>query len=470
MNMNTRTIAKLAIKTAILPAFLFACSLSDIVEVGDPETGALDRDFVKSSQGAIGLFHASVGLLQAVTNSRNLEIGLFTDELTLRPYGTSEHNTSVGAFADPRFPTTHTSGEHSVEGIQYPSYASLQKARINAMQSRYFLKNMHNTSYDALIAGSYAIEGYTILIIAEDLCSGIPLSNVPAEGEVIYSGPVSTQDLFRTAVAKFDSSLQINHDSTKYLTLARIGKGRALMGMGEYGKAAEAVADIQPTEKFEFKYNETVITSPVNGLTTQPYRYWTWTPASPTGSSTTRSTEIINKEGQNGMVWYVDPLNIDPRVPVSTELVNEELKFTSIVRQRKYVGATLSFPIAKWAEAKMIEAESYLSDGDARWIEVINEARRSVGLPDTSSPSSIDEKVDLLFRERAYWFYGEGVRLADYRRLVRQYNRSPFSVYPTGGYARLSNRTHYGTAFVYIPHINEYVHNNKFKGCLNDNP
>jgi hypothetical protein len=42
--------------------------------------------------------------------------------------------------------------------------------------------------------------------------------------------------------------------------------------------------------------------------------------------------------------------------------------------------------------------------------------------------------VDLLLRERAFWFYLTAHRLGDLRRLVRQYARTAESVYPTGAY------------------------------------
>jgi hypothetical protein len=48
-------------------------------------------------------------------------------------------------------------------------------------------------------------------------------------------------------------------------------------------------------------------------------------------------------------------------------------------------------------------------------------------------------RIDVLFRERAFWLYGMGVRLGDMRRLVRQYGRSAETVFPTGTYSVGSN-------------------------------
>ncbi len=446
------------------------CSLSDLVKVEDPETqSTLDRDFVRSPQGAKGLFYNSLGLLQLAVNDRNLDISLFTDELTVRPFGSTDHENSLSLYSDPRNPRVLIGENFRIEGVLSPAYLRLQSSRISAMQARAFLKNLKNPSFNTEIAASYAVEGYTILMLAEDMCSGIPLSEVPSEGEIIYGRGLRTDELFKVAVAKFDSSLQIEHDSIKYITLAKIGKGRALMGLGEYSKAAEAVASVTQSDKYEFKYNEIAIPTS-GGTTSQLFRYWTWAPLSPTFGSTTRSTEIINNEGVNGLVWFANPRQLDPRLPVTTQIINDTIAFPPVVRQRKFIGGTLAFPLARWVEAKMIEAESYLNTDDSRWIEIINEARRSVGIADTVEPTAWNEKVNLLFRERAYWFYGEGVRLADFRRLVRQYGRNPYNIYPSGAYGRQQLQNVYGIAYVYIPAPSDLVDNPKYDGCFNDNP
>jgi starch-binding outer membrane protein, SusD/RagB family len=49
------------------------------------------------------------------------------------------------------------------------------------------------------------------------------------------------------------------------------------------------------------------------------------------------------------------------------------------------------------------------------------------------------QRVDLHFRQRAFWLYLTGHRLADMRRLVRQYGRSAGSVFPSGPYSRLQH-------------------------------
>jgi hypothetical protein len=58
------------------------------------------------------------------------------------------------------------------------------------------------------------------------------------------------------------------------------------------------------------------------------------------------------------------------------------------------------------------------------------------------------EREDLHFRERAFWLYLTGQRLSDMRRLVRQYQRNPQTVFPTGTYARALYRSVTGSSAV----------------------
>jgi hypothetical protein len=54
--------------------------------------------------------------------------------------------------------------------------------------------------------------------------------------------------------------------------------------------------------------------------------------------------------------------------------------------------------------------------------------------------TATDVRVDLLFRERGFWFFLTGTRQGDLRRLVREYGRSQETVYPAGIYPSGSGR------------------------------
>jgi hypothetical protein len=85
-------------------------------------------------------------------------------------------------------------------------------------------------------------------------------------------------------------------------------------------------------------------------------------------------------------------------------------------------------------EALMIEAEALLKAAQpAAALAKLNAARTTVtGLAPLTDAGTEAARVDQLFRERAFWMFSTGHRTGDLRRLIRQYNRTAASVFPTG--------------------------------------
>lgn len=456
---------KFKIRSGFAIAYVFAlasgCSMSDIVKVDKPQLGTdIDHDYFKTGPGALALLNSSIGTLQEVISSISKNVGIFTDEL-------ADYTPSGPAPLDSR---TVGNRDRGVSGIQLLGYAQLQAVRVRSGFARYFLKQLNQPRYNFAVSATYALEGYSIVILAENLCSGVPLSQTSYGGEVVYGVALSTDSLFKIAVSKFDSALAIDHDSTKFKTLARIGKGRALMALGRYSEAAEAVADVQPGDSYRLYYTQASTPTPTGPGTTSRDAFWTTTNNTANPQSNQDPYELRNFEGGSGIQWYSNPYAVDPRLPVTVNTADTIKTFPLIVRQRKYVDGNIIFKLAEWAEAKVIQAEDLLNKNDPNWIEPLNVARRTVGLPDIVSPANTNLRVDLLFRERAYWFYLNGTRLADLRRLVRNYGRETNSVFPSGSYPKSAYVFSYGDAVVFIPSASEFVDNQKYDGCLHLNP
>ena len=89
----------------------------------------------------------------------------------------------------------------------------------------------------------------------------------------------------------------------------------------------------------------------------------------------------------------------------------------------------------------MIEAEAALrAQNAASALTILNAARATVtGLAPLTDAGTADARINQLFRERAFWLFGRGYRLGDMRRLVRQYNRAPTSVFPVGAWHKGGN-------------------------------
>jgi hypothetical protein len=86
------------------------------------------------------------------------------------------------------------------------------------------------------------------------------------------------------------------------------------------------------------------------------------------------------------------------------------------------------------------------------------------GLAPLPDPGTPDTRVDLVFRERAYWLFLTGHRQGDLRRLVRWYGRDPRTVYPAGSYPGGNGR--YGNDVDAPIPIAEQNYNPLFHGCL----
>src|SRR5262249_40014105 len=133
-----------------------------------------------------------------------------------------------------------------------------------------------------------------------------------------------------------------------------------------------------------------------------------------------------------------------------------------------------------------IEAEAALQTGtnDGRWLLLLNHLRQTAWttivpaasgqLPDLSDPGPAVAapdtnrlREDLLFRERALWLYLTAHRQGDLRRLIRQYNRPPDAVYPTGSYPGATGA--YGTEITWPVPASEQTLNPRYTGCVHHN-
>ncbi len=78
-----------------------------------------------------------------------------------------------------------------------------------------------------------------------------------------------------------------------------------------------------------------------------------------------------------------------------------------------------------------------------------------------TDPGTADGRINLHFREKAFWTFSRGQRLGDLRRLVRNYGRAVNDVFPVGTHYRGGE---YGTD-VNLPVPTDERTNLDFKGC-----
>ena len=358
-------------------------------------------------------------------------------------------------------------------------FREVQRARRAAERSASVIRDVvADPAVDARVGESFALAGTIYNFIGEHYCSGVPISTADEDGTLNFGDPVSTTQLFNEAVMRFDSAAKYPGpaSNTTVVNFAKVGKGRALLNLGQYAAAAAAVAGV-PTS---FVYNTThtlALGRQQNGL----FVFL---------SQTERFT-VADQDGTNGLPFRTA---MDPRVPWARVPAND-VGFdnaTPQYDQGKYASETAPVAIASGVEARLIEAEAQLKAGDnAGWLATLNALRANTALIPTvypagfpapsafpaltplTDPGSASAREDLMFRERAFWLYMSGHRLGDLRRLVRQYGRSADAVYPGGGgKPYIINGNNKGGVFgteLNLPIPFDETNNPNFTDCLDRN-
>lgn len=307
--------------------------------------------------------------------------------------------------------------------------------------------------YNALDAGAegqsevLSLAAFAYIMFAENYCSGVPFSRLTNSGGIEYGQSQTRDQVLLTAVAKFDSAITIAtaNDNTDLLNLARVGKARVLLDLGQYANAATAATAVPTT----FQY---LVRSSANSLR-QNNGIWNYT-------ANTFAFSVPDREGGNGLPFLSAA---DPRLDVVATGQRGFDRATPFNLQLKYPDLQADVVLADGIEARLIQAEAALRVGTpGPAFATLNALRASAGLGALTDPGSDVARTNLLFRERAFWMWGTSHRLGDLRRLVRQYARPQNTVFPTGEY-------HKGGAYgndVNFPVSSDERNNPNFTGCI----
>ena len=296
-------------------------------------------------------------------------------------------------------------------------FQSLNRARSASEDAAASLQSFGETpEADTGIPEMLSLAGLVYIFLAEDFCSGIPVSRV-VNDEIVFGQPLTTMQVFDTAVARFNAALAqpsiVAGDPIH--SLASVGLGRALLNQGLFAEAAAAVAAVP----VDFVYETEHATTPAalhNGVFE---------------AFNNGEFGVFDQEGTNGLNYVsAEDLRVLGDSGIGSDN-NTESWFPN-----KYPGFESSIPTADYTEAQLIIAESELQAGAfAPMVDRLHALRAAAGLPeDLAVPGDLDTGADILFRERAFWLYATGHRLGDMRRLIRQYGRDPETVFPTGDY------------------------------------
>lgn len=434
----TRTNSRMrgALAVAALGAILVttACSRDELLAVNTPDQ--ITPEAAASPSGAAALRVSALGNFANFYSGDNagsgvsmrIASGLLGDEMTTSRGGT-EHMDSR-AVNENTFPSTVWSLVGS---------AQTQLIRARKALAQYGAAGATNQSQ---MAQMQALEGFVYLLTGELYCNGIPIGN--SDDANPQTTILSNAQLFTRAVASFDSALTLAPTSDANIrNLATIGKARALVDQKSFTQAAALVTAIPTSYQYMVQHSRTTIINDV----------YDWMVG-------TRNFGVVNREGGNGLDYLSAG---DPRIRFGTTAPGQDGSPT--ISPTKYPSPDSPVELATGIEARMIEAEAALDAGNiAAWLGHLNTARATVtGLAPLSDPGTANARVDLLFRERAFWFWLTGHRVGDLRRLVRQYSRGAETVFPTGAYFKGGV---YGTDVNLIP-SNAERNNTGYAGCTN---
>jgi hypothetical protein len=191
---------------------------------------------------------------------------------------------------------------------------------------------------------------------------------------------------------------------------------------------------------------------------------------------------MSDREGENGLDFLTAA---DPRLVVDSS--QTDCDGNAWYYPVKFGNPSTDVPVVTGIEARLIEAEAALAAGQTgAWAADLNALRADAadtkitfsggGIPaDSTTGVDAATRVDVMFRERAFWLFGTGMRLDDLRRLSRQYGRNPNTVFPTGTYAQGLNPHLPAPLPMYSTDVSftlptsaagEITNNPYFKGCL----
>lgn len=454
--MRTRTLAARAFRTCLALALTAAAACSSVtdslLEAVDPDI--INPTDVGSLDGAVALYNGAMQRFTAVTGGAEstwLFGGLLVDEWS---------SSSTFVQNDETDQRSIQVNNSQVEGMLY----RLFRTRTGATQAIKALRQYSPTDR-ARLAEMYLARGFAELQLASDFCNGIPLSD-GSEIVIQYGAPQPVSAVFQSAIVNLDSAIATATGTSATEVLisraARVAKARAQLGLNQIAQAATTVTGIPTSFAYQHTFTETTSRNTIWSQGFSALRY--------------SVADSVEGNGRNILVGNAIPFGSanDPRVPVvDTRRPGQDgqtwTRTTTIFAQ---LGA---LDVVNGIDARMVEAEAALRAGNVSQFLAIHNALRAsppalgavqpAAMPPLTDPGTEAGRVNLHFREKAFWTFSRGQRLGDLRRLIRQYGRTAVNTFPTGSHYKGGN---YGPD-VNLPITQSEQNNPNFTQCLDRN-
>jgi hypothetical protein len=415
--------------------FVLGCSTDDILSVERPDI--IDPSNTTGALGATALYNGAIGdVAYAQGNFTGLMLaqGLFSDEFRFGGTPPEVRQFDLGAILV----------ENSFsQGI----WLNLHRGRQAAEKAAKVVAAVSAT--DGRIAELKGLAALATIWIGETYCSGIPFSDYGPPEE--YGSPLTSQQTFDRAVGLINEGQGIAAATARVKNLLAVLKGRALLNNSQFAAAATAVAAVP----IDFVYE--ILFSAADARTQNTMKAFIYD---------FDYLSVSDQEGGNGLNYASAG---DPRVPVTQDF-GPVSRFDGKTPMYQFpLYSSFGSPIvnASGIEARMIRAEAALNANDVTgWLGHLNVARATrTDLPAVTDPGNATARVNLMFRERAFWMFATGHRLGDMRRLARApYSRPVTSVFPTGPYHK-DNLTRGNQGSIIIPQTEQNNPNYQASAC-----
>ena len=459
----------LAAVIAASTATATACNTDKLLEVERPDivpiSSVTDKTALATVYGGV-LADFQVGFSGSSANEGVVNYsGLLGDEFTI----TDTFDTRIEI--DARYTSYDNSNNDNVfRNLARSRQSAEQAAAKFAELSPTFLPGEVN-GFNAQRAEILNLAGLDYVLFAEIYCSGVPFDSVTKEGAIVGKPGLSTVEMLRTAIDRFDSATAVASTitpattaATNQLRLARVGKARAYLDLANtYADAFldSAIVTLNGTTGVPTTFVYQVSHS--NNTTRENNGVWSFVNNQVRWSEANREGAGAGAVGLPYRSQFVNGADVRTAFLPAVAGFNGAANF----RTQKYPARETPVVVASGVEARLIEAEAYLRKGDlVNWLTSLNAPRHVLalnqcvpnstacsnpstaggvetnttthttptGLADLTDPGTQAARENLTFAERGYWLYVTAHRLGDMRRLIRQIGRPFNTVYPNGTY------------------------------------
>jgi starch-binding outer membrane protein, SusD/RagB family len=310
------------------------------------------------------------------------------------------------AWVGDTFPTRNEFGRRLVDdrnGTFSGIWFGLQRGISQAEQVIESLGTAEGT--DLNVARAAMTSGFGLVLQAEAYCEGTmrQAGNEPG-------GLMTPAQLLEAAVQRFDMAIArggaaSGAEATSIVGASRVGKGRALLQLGQGGAAASAVAGVSPDFEFVVPYVDDAGNR--GRLGNGVYFY--------SAGGSRESLVVPPHYRAMGQDFTGDPTDPpgDPRITFFDSGRDGQDSTLRLWSQLKYPSWASGIRLASGLEARYIVVEAGQNPGEM--LTFINE-RRAVGGQDPISTTNLTELTAALMDQRSRDFWLEAKRMGDFRR------------------------------------------------------